>query len=159
MRSITFRSWLSFSKASCAWVIRAAALDENGFGTVDHDLADLGVRKQAFERPQPEDVIDDQFAQFIAVVLGQLQLDLVAILVDELTDPAQHVLSFVVVGVEPERGDQLLVNGLLDPIQVRNPGRDALGLHPNGRSRWDGRPVTAGIRLLWQTTLVELVDE
>ena len=136
-----------------------AAFDEDGLGPVHHDLAYLGVREEALQGTEAENVVDDQLAKLVAVELGQLELGLVAVLVDELSDPPQDILALVVVGVEAECGDQLLVNRLLDALQVGNPGRDILRAQPDGRHWLGRRAVRTVLRLFRKTALVELIDE
>ena len=70
----------------------------------------------------------DQLGQLLAVVLGQLELGLFTVLIHQLSNPAQDIRLLGGLRVSAHRRDQALMDGLLDPVQVRNPGGKVLRL-------------------------------
>ena len=102
--------------------------------------------------------MEDQLRELVAIVLGQPQLGLVAILIDELHDRALDHVGAVVVGVQTERGDQALVDGLLDLVDVRDAARDVARLDDQTGKAGAGRRLAA-VRLLRKLAFVQLVDE
>src|ERR1700694_4858219 len=136
----------------------AAALGENCLRSVDHDFADLRVFQQGLQRAQAQGVVHDQLGKLFAVELGELEVGLLAVLVDQLGDAALHHIGARGVRVAAERRDQPLVDGLLDAINVRNAGRDVLGLDRKaGQARRRTRFPALG--LLGKFAFVELVNE
>ncbi len=100
----------------------------------------------------------DQLGQLVAVVLGELEVGLLAVLVDQLGDAALHHVGARGIGVATERGDQALVDRLLDAIDIGDARRNVLRLDVQaGQARHHARFPALG--LLGKLAFVELVNE
>src|SRR5207302_1697692 len=135
-----------------------SAFGEDRLRPIDHDLADLGVFQQGFQWTQAKDVMQDQLGELGPVVLGQLELGLVAVLVGELCDAALDHIAADRVRILTEGRDQAFMNGPLDGVNIRDARGDVLRLDHQARETRHRRGL-ALLRLLRKLAFVEFVNE